>query len=237
MRFEIKTGGAIVILVGLAGLSLIVFALGLFAGYDMARNTGPEAPQAASVYPLPNPPPAPNLAKAASKSSDEIASTQSVAAKAAGKTKASAGADSGASSLSMDKNAGPVAAPPPRTVANTAASVSPPKIAPSETATEEKSRATKPAATNPPERYASATDSSGVRHKPFNIQIDAVMDRANAEQMTARLQKLGYHASMVPTDISGQTWWRVRVGPYQSQEEASAAEQELRTKYKNAYAP
>src|ERR1019366_9433550 len=166
MRFEIKAGGAILILVGLAGLLLIVFALGLFAGYDMARNTAFEAPQTASVYPLPNPPPAPDLAKAPSKSSDEIASTQSVAAKAADKTKnPSGGADSGASSLAMDKNAGPVATPPSHTVVNAAAAVPPPKIAPSETATEEKHRATKPAVTkpvvtNPPEKYASAADSS-----------------------------------------------------------------------------
>src|SRR5271166_1869550 len=123
MRFEIKAGGWILILVGLAGLSLIVFALGLFAGYDMARSTAPEAPQAASVYPLPNPPPAPDLAKAPAKSSEEVASTQSAAAKAAAKTKASGGADSGASSLSMDKNAGPVAAPPSRTIANAATAV------------------------------------------------------------------------------------------------------------------
>ena len=80
MRFEIKAGGAFLIVVGLLGLSLIVFALGLFAGYDMARNTVPEAPQAASVYPLPNPPPSAEAARASSKSSDkssdEIASTQ-----------------------------------------------------------------------------------------------------------------------------------------------------------------
>jgi len=237
MRFEIKAGGWVLIFVGLAGLSLIVFAFGLFAGYDMARNTAPEASQAASVYPLPNPPPAPDLAKVPSKSSDETASAQSVAAKAVTKTKASGGADTGASSLSMDKNAGPVAALPSRTVANAAGSVSAPKIAPSETATEDEPRVTKPVVTNPPGKYTAATDSSSVRHKPFNIQIDAAMDRTNAEQMTARLQKLGYHAFMVPTDISGQTWWRVRVGPYQSQEEASAAEQELRAKYKDTYAP
>jgi len=237
MRFEIKAGGWVLIFVGLAGLSLIVFAFGLFAGYDMARNTAPEASQVANVYPLPNPPPAPNLAKAPSKSSNETASTQSVAAKAVTKTKASGGTDSGAASLAMDKDVGPVAVPPSRTVANAAASVSPPKIAPSDTATDDKPRVTKPVATNPPAKYASATDSAGVRHKPFNIQIDAVMDRANAEQMTARLQKLGYHAFMVPTDISGQTWWRVRVGPYQSEDEASAAEQELRAKYKDAYVP
>ncbi len=235
MRFEIKTGGAILILVGLASLSVIVFALGLFAGYDMARNTAPEASQAASVYPLPNPPPASDLVQqAAPKSPDAGGSTQSASAKAGAKSKPSGGLDS-ASSLSMDANAGPVASPPSRTVANAPASVSPAKIP--DTASADKPRVTKPVVSNPPQKYASTTDGSSPRHKPFNIQIDAVMDRTNAEQMTTRLQKLGYHAFMVPTDISGQTWWRVRVGPYQSQEEASAAEQQLRAKYKDTYVP
>jgi len=228
MRFEIKTGGWILIVLGLAGLSFIVFALGLFAGYYMARNTAPETPQAASVYPLPNPPSAPDVAKAPVASSDQAASTKA-AANVASKTKPS---DSRAPSLAMD--VGPVTAPPSHTVANAASAVSPAKIAPSDAAPEEKSVVTKAAVTNPP---ASATDSSGGHHKPFNIQIDAAMDRTNAEQMTARLQKLGYRAFMVPTDIAGQTWWRVRVGPYQSQEEASTAEQELRAKYRDTYAP
>jgi cell division septation protein DedD len=241
MRFEIKTGGWILILFGLVGLSLIVFALGLFAGYDMARNTAPESPQTASVYPLPNPPA--DLAKAPSKLPDQSVAPPSVAAKAADKTRVAGGVDSTASSSSqaMDKNAGPVAAPRARPAANTVTSAPPPRIAPAETVTDERPRAPKPAAANPnpAEKYASATtDSSEARpHKPFNIQIDAVMDRTNAEQMTTRLQKLGYHAFMVPTDISGQTWWRVRVGPYQSQEEASTAEQELRAKYKDSYVP
>jgi len=236
MRFEIKAGGAILILVGLAGLSLIVFALGLFAGYDVARNTAPEAPQAASVYPLPNPPPAAEEAKASSKSPDEIASPKSGNTKASGKTKnpdsSSLSMDKNAGPVSMDKNAGPVAPPPSRTIANAAASIPPPKIAPPNTSSEDK-----PEEASPPDKVASVPNSSGGRHKPFNIQIDAVMDRTNADQMTTRLLKLGYHAFMVPTDISGQTWWRVRVGPYQSQEEASAAEQELRTKYKDTYVP
>jgi cell division septation protein DedD len=230
MRFEIKAGGAFLIVVGLLGLSLIVFALGLFAGYDMARNTVPEAPQAASVYPLPNPPAA-EAAKAFSKSSDEVASTQPAVSKPVVKAKKSSSIDSGASSLSMDKNAGPVTAPPSRTVAS--APAPPPKVSPPETAPDETARLTKPEVAN----TSDAETSRGHHGKPFNIQIDAVMDRSNAEQMTTRLQKLGYHAFMVPTDISGQTWWRVRVGPYQSQEEASAAEQELRAKYRDTYAP
>jgi DedD protein len=233
MRFEIKAGGAILILVGLAGLSVVVFALGLFAGYDMARNTAPEAPQAASVYPAPNPPAgSSDVAATSSKSSDDVASIKP--AKAVAKIKAS---DNPAVSLSMDKNAGPVESPPSRAIENASASVPPPKLAPPEASGE---ASDEDSDTNPPEKVASAPPpvSPGAHHgKPYNIQIDAVMDRTGAEQMTARLSKLGYHAFMVPTQMSGQTWWRVRVGPYNSQEEASTAEQELRSKYKDAYAP
>ena len=227
MRFEIKAGGAILILVGLAGLSLIVFALGLFAGYDVAHNSVSEAPQAASVYPLPNPPPEAEAAKTAPKSSNEMASTQP--AKPAVKAKSSEPA-----TLSMDKNAGTAPPPPPaRTIASAPPPAPRPVAPPREVETDAEAPPIRPEVAN-----TSTGDISGGRHgKPFNIQIDAVMDRANAEQMTTRLQKLGYHAFMVPTDISGQTWWRVRVGPYQSQDEASAAEQELRARYKDAYTP
>jgi DedD protein len=240
MRFEIKAGGAILILVGLAGLSVVVFALGLFAGYDMARNTAPEAPQAASVYPLPNPP-ASETAQAPATSPDKVASVPAKSDKAAAKMKPSAGsgvttASLPPASLPMDKpdrNVGSVAAAP-HTIANAAAAASSPKSAASDTSADDEDSDE----SSPPEKVASAPESSGGHHgKPFNIQIDAVMDRGGAEQMTSRLQKLGYHAFMVPTNISGQTWWRVRVGPYPSQDEASAAEQELRTKYRDAYAP
>ena len=235
MRFEIKAGGAILILIGLAGLSLIVFALGLFAGYDMARNTAPEAPQAASVYPLPNPHASEEAqAPAPAKPSAQIASVPPKPQKVAVKLKPAAGS-SAAASLPMDKpneerrfdrrrpaydcQCGPFGSSNESEL--------------SDTSDDEDSDES-----SPPEKVASAPESSSGHHgKPFNIQIDAVMDRGGAEQMTSRLQKLGYHAFMVPTNISGQTWWRVRVGPYPSQDEASAAEQELRVKYKDAYAP
>ncbi len=56
MRFEIRAGGAFLILVGLVGLSGGVFALGLVAGYEMARQNQPDINQISSTYPLPNPP-------------------------------------------------------------------------------------------------------------------------------------------------------------------------------------
>ena len=234
MRFEIKAGGAILILIGLAGLSVVVFALGLFAGYDMARNTAPEAPQAASVYPAPNPPVGSSDVAASAANPAEKADEVASAKKPAAKVKAP---DNAAASLSMDKSTGPVEAAPSHAIENASASIPPPKL----TAPEASGEASdEDSDTNPPEKVASAPPpvSPSARHgKPYNIQIDAIMDHSGAEQMAARLSKLGYHAFMVPTQMSGQTWWRVRVGPYNSQEEASAAEQELRSKYKDAYAP
>ena len=248
MRFEIRAGGAILILLGLAILSGVVFALGLAAGYQMARQSNPETPQVASVYSLPAASPASDTAAAksfAQKPSEEKSSDDDIAsdtappatAPAIHKTTEKPSTASNANTLSIDHGAGPVT-PPPRTA-------SAPVIAPPRTvsAPAPVNPATANAAIDEPlppphyvEKYASASSgASSGRHKPFNIQIDAVMDHTNADQMASRLQKLGYHAYLVPTDIGGQTWWRVRVGPYQSEDDASAAEQELRSRYRDTY--
>src|SRR5216683_2874255 len=52
MRFEIKFGGAFVILVGLFTLSGAVFLLGLYAGYQMERENQPAMNQISSSYPI-----------------------------------------------------------------------------------------------------------------------------------------------------------------------------------------
>src|SRR5260370_12614374 len=53
MRFEIWKGGAFLIVVALIGLSGAVFALGLVAGYQMARQNQPDVNQTSTTYPLP----------------------------------------------------------------------------------------------------------------------------------------------------------------------------------------
>ena len=93
------------------------------------------------------------------------------------------------------------------------------------------------AAAKPASTRALASASTPASHKhPFNIQIEAVMDRDGAQQMVQRLQSLGYPAAAETTDIDGQIWYRVKVGPYDSQDEAQAAQQKLREQYKAAYA-
>jgi cell division septation protein DedD len=233
MRFEIRAGGAILILLGLAVLSGVVFALGLAAGYQMARQNNTEPAQVAGVYSVPNAPSGPDTSSAkssAKSSSDDTdsdnAPPETTAKSSSHKTKEKSSNVSDVNTLSMDKDAGPVT--PPSRVANQPAPTSPKPGA--DTAAGEGAA--------PPrsgEKYASVSSGSSSRHKPFNIQIDAVMDHTNADQMASRLQRLGYHAFLVPTDIGGQTWWRVRVGPYQSEDEASSAEQELRSRYKDTY--
>ena len=223
MRFEIRAGGAFLILIGLAGLSGVVFALGLVAGYQMAKQTSPDTSQVASLYPLPNPPPAsePSPAQAQAEPSPAIAPAPAqVAAKPAPKS-----APAAAPSIAAPA---PAAQPaPPRNVAK--ATTPPP--APSRPENAETATAIDHGGRS--ERNAIA--SAPVRHKPYNIQIDAVMDRTNAQNMAAKLQRLGYRAYLVPTEIGDQTWYRVRIGPYDTQEQAAAAEQELRSRYRTSY--
>jgi septal ring-binding cell division protein DamX len=73
------------------------------------------------------------------------------------------------------------------------------------------------------------------RRHPYNIQIEAAMDRSGADSMAQRLQRLGYTPHLVPTLIAGQTWYKVEVGPYATQDEAAAAQEQLRQKYNSAY--
>ena len=61
------------------------------------------------------------------------------------------------------------------------------------------------------------------------------MDRTGADAMVAKLRHLGYDTYIVETEIAGQTWYRVRVGPYATEEEARAAEQRLHAQYTGAF--
>jgi cell division protein FtsN len=219
MRFEIRAGGGFLILAGLVGLSGAVFALGLVAGYEMARQNQPDSSQISSTYPLPNPPekPAPvSEMSPADAASPALASVpphyppNKPPARAIGEMT-------------------PAARPSPAAVARLKPPPEAPAVNPpasdedSDEDTETASAPAAPARALPPGA------------KPYNIQIEAVMDKSGADEMVARLKELGYNAQEVKTPLNGQTWYRVRVGPYASAEEANAAQNELRDKYKQAY--
>jgi DedD protein len=239
MRFEIGPGGGFVILVGLLGLSAAVFFLGMISGREMAQSEQGHS-QLASVYPMPAGAPMPASAPAASP--PQAAAPAAPAAAATAKPPAQTAA------ASSSENAAPAVQPrpplrhkaPPRP---TLASVPPPR--PSAPAAEESdtdfsssdsSASSDETDNGTSEATASAPPpSAGTHHKGYNIVIDAAMDHAAANRMASRLLGLGYTSHIVPTQISGQTWYRVQVGPYPSADDAREAQAQLRAAYTARY--
>jgi DedD protein len=220
MRFEIRAGGGFLILAGLVGLSGAVFALGLVAGYEMARQTQPDVNQISTTYPLPNPPeklPPVSELSPATAASPAVASAPS-ARPVSIKTPAPA--------------IGEAYPPAARTSPAAVARIRPPAVAPAvnppsdEDTDDDSEEASAPAA--PPRALPPGS-------KGYNIQIEAVMDKSGADEMVTRLKSLGYNAQEVKTPLNGQVWYRVRVGPYASADDATAAQNQLREQYKQAY--
>jgi DedD protein len=233
MRFEIRAGGAFLILVGLIGLSGAVFALGLVAGFEMARQTQPDINQISTAYPLPS------AANQPSTESSPMAAIAASPAAAASQASAAVEPDEGPVTIPTAawKGKPPVAAAPIGGARVAALPRARPSIAPHAAATraivsreEESSMA--PGAPD----EAPAPPPPVPRHeKGFNIQVEAVMDKSGADAMVARLKSLGYNAEEYETTLGGQAWYRVRVGPYDTQEEAQAAQSRLRDQYRSAY--
>ena len=208
MRFEIKKGGAFLILVALVGLSGAVFALGLVAGYQMAKQNQPDLNQTSTTYPLPAAP------------TDE--------------SKPAPVAEMSPPPAMPNKPAAPpVASMPPASHASpaTVARVRPPAPAPAANPNPAGAADDEEADSEPAPAVAPPSSPS----RPYNIQIEAVMDKSGADEMVDRLRKLGYNAQELTTNLNGQTWYRVRVGPYSSSAEAAAAQARLRDQYKAAY--
>ena len=212
MRFEIRTGGAFLIFISLIALSGAVFALGLVAGYEMAQKNQPDLSQTSTTYPLPSAP--------AEESKPPPVAQMSMPAGVA--TTAPAAHALAAMSPASHVSPGTVASTKPPAPASASRPVAP-NPAPEE----------EEADSGPPPSPAVAAPGSARR--PYNIQIEAVMDKSGADEMVSRLRTLGYNAQEATTMLNGQTWYRVRVGPYSSADEAAAAQQKLREQYKQAY--
>ena len=233
MRFEIRGGGVAAILIAVTLLSGAVFVLGLLAGYDVGRQARISSADVATAYPLRPPEPAAsasppaNFAAAAPpananpRSTNIAASTTNVSAPAvpppARMRPASVPPREMPSGDRMaSTNAGapiPASTPPP-----------PPRV-----------EAPQPASPSMPPERSAALESPRNHRRPYNIQIQAAMDLGGANQMMRRLRQLGYSPHLVPTDIGGARWYKVEVGPYSTQEEAAAAEAQLRQKYNATY--
>jgi len=216
MRVEIRSAGLFAILICAGVLSGAVFVMGLLAGYDIGHQAQLASQQVATTYPV-QAPPAP-------------ATSASPAAVAA----ASLAPTAAPQRVVEQKVSG---ARTPQRIAN---EVPPPVTEPA--ADEDESDVAPPPPKEPPPpppaRMAAAEPppAPAVHHRPYNIQIQAAMDSTSATEMMRRLTALGYRPHLIPTSINGETWYKVEVGPYATQTEASAAETALRARYNSAYA-
>jgi septal ring-binding cell division protein DamX len=234
MRFEIRAGGALLFLVGLAALSGTVFALGLIAGYEMARQNQVDSSQLATNFPLPSPQAAAATPRSAPSPALAAGATTVAPPAAASVRTRSAAATRAAAQPPPGEETPEEASVPPSSPPEEEASTGSDQRAPSNPVAAVGAR-TPGVASTPPAKVAATEPAPLVRRHPYNIQIDAVMDNAGAQQMAARLRRLGYTPTIVPSMVAGQTWYRVKVGPFATAEEARAAQDRLRAQYDAAY--
>jgi cell division protein FtsN len=83
---------------------------------------------------------------------------------------------------------------------------------------------------------ASATPNAGSDTGDYLLQAGSFPDAADADAVKARLALLGFVANVQPVTINGNTWHRVRLGPYRSAAELEAAKQKLAASGVNAIA-
>jgi hypothetical protein len=254
MRFEVKGGGIAAILFAMTLLSGAVFVLGLLAGYDVGRQAQIDTAQLATSYPLQSPPAATPANQSAEPGNPAVQSASNSAPPATRKATPMTGASANTALDGGSKG-------PKRTPSQAGASPAPKRLVSASvpSAARSASSADSPGADQDASGaesensdYANETsEASGSpnlqgghravsraaagRHKPYNIEIQAAMDISGADKMMARLQRLGYTSHLVPTEIGGQRWYKVEVGPYATAEEASDAEAQLRQRYDTTY--
>ncbi len=184
----------------------VVFALGLRTGGGPGAAVPASAPveptvaEAAAPAPLPTPAPMPSPAASAS---DGV-----VAEPAPALVSASSGGASVAGTVTAE-------APPPKPKAS--APTPPPILAP----------ATRP---SPPPSQASASsaDAPRARWQGHGVNVGIFADPANAERAAARLRQAGLPVRTDPVESARGPLTRVRVGPFDTHDQAEAAAETVR---------
>jgi septal ring-binding cell division protein DamX len=223
-----------------------VFLLGVWAGYGVGLESQVSTAQVATAYPLT---PQAGESSPGAASSEVGGAAEESSPEAGASTPAEAAATPPPITTANEARAMPKPHAHATPLKRTAAAEAPP---PAETnlpsaESPETGSAAPEAAGTPAAHESTASIGNGAssertalpapryRRRPYNIQIEAAMDRNGATSMAQRLERLGYTPHLVPTLIAGQTWYKVEVGPYATQDEAAAAQEQLRQKYNSAY--
>ena len=123
--------------------------------------------------------------------------------------------------------------PEPSARARDVAPTPAPTQAPTPRPTPERPRSTPtPEPTAEPQRTsAPVADPPPVADLPV-IQVLSSADESQANQLTRRLKNAGYRAFISPVEVDGRTMYRVRVGPYGQESEASREADVLRRTFR-----
>lgn len=65
---------------------------------------------------------------------------------------------------------------------------------------------------------------------PWSVQISATQDQTAAQQLQEKLKSKGFDAYTVEAEINSSRWYRVRVGHFNSNQEAEKTRQDLQAK-------
>jgi len=103
-----------------------------------------------------------------------------------------------------------------------------PTPVPAKAAVKQKEKVT-PAAETPTQTKADATEAKEP-NASWTVQVNAYPDERSAKLLVDQLKNKGYNAKVTEVLNKGKTWYRVRVGRYDSKEEAKKVEETLKSK-------
>ena len=78
---------------------------------------------------------------------------------------------------------------------------------------------------------------SGKLNKTWSVQVSAKTSKETADKLAQQLKSKGYAVYVGQAEVKGQTYHRVRIGPFSAQEEAESVRQSLtpHDAYRDAY--
>ena len=82
---------------------------------------------------------------------------------------------------------------------------------------------------SPLSRPAASTPTASADAGRYILQAGSSRNAADAERLRASLALQGMVARIQTVNINGETWHRIRVGPFASRPEADAAQRQLRS--------
>jgi cell division septation protein DedD len=197
--------------IGFAIASLIIFVLGIMAGRQIERRATPQPSSSAVKVPV-SPVP-----------SEPFPQTHS-------------GDTAAGSAVDRDHAVESESQPAKETKAKEkAARAERGKPTPAEKPvnSEPKSPATKPADEKPaaaPEQPQKTQTAEPTAERAWSVQIKSSPDKKFADTWANRLKAKGYDAFVVEGDVKGQTWYRVRVGRFAAKQDAEELRAALESK-------